>query len=559
MKLPTTTKFPPKLLLFFVLILGLNLLQSSVTELIQDEAYYWFYAQNLAWGYFDHPPMVAGIIWLGKLFFSGELGIRFISCLLQIGTFLILWSCIDNPIKKKYTLHFTLLVFSMTLVNAYGFLTLPDTPLLFFTAVFLWVYKRFLQKQSIGWAIGLGLIMGALMYSKYHAVLVIVFVLLSNLSLLKNPKAWLAVAVALVSYIPHFIWLFENDFVSIQYHLFERPNRPYDFNDYTLGFLINLVAIFGLTFPWVYRSLFKTKNTDTFTKALTYLVYGILLFFFISSFNRRIQTQWIVVISIPMIILVFNKLLTDKTTRKWIFRMGIVNAIILLVLRVGLVYPALFPITYETHGNKTWIADLKEKSEGVPIVFENSYHQAPLYSFYANVPSFSLNTIEYRQNQYDITSTETDFQGKNIVYVSKDSTGADFKFTKLRGGDYYGKRINKYQSGRKLRCIIPENENFSLADSKTHTMLVYNPYTHDIPKNELVFNIAYTNTTKKVKEVVPLSVSYQNNTAVLKAKDSTMVHFKLPKTTVKSPGYFKLSIADYGLPSGINSTTITLQ
>lgn len=40
----------------------LNLVQASITELIYDEAYYWYYAQNLAWGYFDHPPMVAFMI-----------------------------------------------------------------------------------------------------------------------------------------------------------------------------------------------------------------------------------------------------------------------------------------------------------------------------------------------------------------------------------------------------------------------------------------------------------------------------------------------------------------
>ena len=37
----------------------LNLLQAGLTGLLDDEAYYWVYAQYPAWGYFDHPPMIA--------------------------------------------------------------------------------------------------------------------------------------------------------------------------------------------------------------------------------------------------------------------------------------------------------------------------------------------------------------------------------------------------------------------------------------------------------------------------------------------------------------------
>ena len=46
-------------LLFLGLFFVINLLQSTYTGLLEDEAYYWVWSENLAWGYFDHPPMVA--------------------------------------------------------------------------------------------------------------------------------------------------------------------------------------------------------------------------------------------------------------------------------------------------------------------------------------------------------------------------------------------------------------------------------------------------------------------------------------------------------------------
>ena len=35
---------------------------AAVAPLIDDEAYYWLWAQRLDWGYLDHPPLIAWLI-----------------------------------------------------------------------------------------------------------------------------------------------------------------------------------------------------------------------------------------------------------------------------------------------------------------------------------------------------------------------------------------------------------------------------------------------------------------------------------------------------------------
>jgi len=65
------------LLLFFII----NFLQIIFSEIIEDEAYYWVWSQDLAFGYFDHPPLVALWIRISSLFFDGEMGVRFFSTL----------------------------------------------------------------------------------------------------------------------------------------------------------------------------------------------------------------------------------------------------------------------------------------------------------------------------------------------------------------------------------------------------------------------------------------------------------------------------------------------
>jgi hypothetical protein len=60
------------------LFLAVNLTQALLTNLTYDEAYYWLYSQHLAWGYYDHHPLIALFIKSGYTVFQNELGLRLI-------------------------------------------------------------------------------------------------------------------------------------------------------------------------------------------------------------------------------------------------------------------------------------------------------------------------------------------------------------------------------------------------------------------------------------------------------------------------------------------------
>lgn len=549
-------KFPRLFIVLLAVVFVLNLVQASITELIYDEAYYWHYAQDLAWGYFDHPPMVALLVAMGGWIFPGELGVRFMATLLSLATYVLLWLMIDNPKKREYVPHFFLLVFSFTLMNAYGFLTLPDTPLLFFTALFLWFYKRYLSSPTWGTAVWLGVVMACLMYSKYHGILVILFVILSNLRLLADKRAWFAVIVALICYLPHFIWLQKNDFVPLGFHLSERPNQAYSFGEFTLGYFLNLIAIIGLLFYWVYAALFRYRDKDLFSKALRYLVYGVILFFFISSFSRRVQAQWAIVISIPLLLIAFEDLLGHPKARKWMYRMGWVSLLLLLYARAWLVHHPLFPMLYETHGNKAWVRELHHRAGEVPVVFENSYRLAPKYEFYSGVPAMSLNNYMYRKNQYSIDGSEEEFRGKRVAYVTQYRDSGDFSYTNIGGTEYFGVFIDDFQSYRRLECLVEKPENGIL-----HGLKVYNPYPFEIALGDLKYTISYSNAYKQVKETLPLKVNMvPGQSPLLQPRDTAHYTFDLPlPKQVGKPVYFRIGISEHGLPAGLNGTPIKLR
>lgn len=547
----------PKLFLYLLgAIFIINLLQAHYTELIFDEAYYWYYAQNLAWGYFDHPPMVAWLIKLSSIFFNGELGVRFMSCMLSAATFILLWLMIDHPKKKDYVLHFFAIAFSMTLLNAYGFFTLPDTPLLFFTAFFLWIYKKFIVKPSALLALFLGITMAAMMYSKYHAVLVIVFVLLSNIKLVKNRYAWFAVVIAVLFYTPHFLWLYDHDFVSIKYHLFERPNQAYSFTKFTAKYFLDLITLFGFTFPLVYYILYKTKPTDKFIKSLVFLTYGVILFFFLSSFSKRTQAQWIIVICIPLVVLIFNYIINHEKIRKWFFRLSIVNIIVLLFLRIGLIYEPIFPIVFETHGNKEWVDRLDYEVWDIPVVFENSWRNASMYQFYSGRKATSLNNIMFRQNQYSIDNSTAELQHKRIFYASKYTPKPGFVFPRRDGSKYYGGYVDRFESYRKLKCIV-EADSIKLDLNQEFKLQIYNPYEVDIPLEKLKYGLAYLNNYKEVIQLQQISPSLEDSSIlVLKSNDTTNFTFKLLNAKMGVPEYFRIGISENNLPYGLNGINI---
>ncbi|MBT8236058.1 MAG: glycosyltransferase family 39 protein [Bacteroidia bacterium] len=543
-------KWPKQFFYFLVALFLINILQASFTQLIFDEAYYWHFAQEMAWGYFDHPPMVAALIKISSFLFSGELGVRFLSCLLGIGTVVLLWDTISNSDKIGYIPHFFLLIFAMPLLNAYGFLTLPDTPLLFFTAFFLWTYKKYLEGPTILLSLLLGVLMAALMYSKYHAFLVIFLVFLSNLSLIKDKYAWLALLIGIVCYTPHLYWLWENNWVSIKYHLFDRPNRAYEFMDFTLGYLLNLILIFGLIFPVVYYSIFRQRPDSMFKRCLLFLVLGFLTFFFVSSFNRRVQTQWIIIVCIPAVLLTYDFILRHSTSSKWLYKLGIASAAILLFARLGLIYEPLFPVAYETHGNKEWAQTVANVAQERPVVFVNSYRNAPMYAFYSEGTSFSLNNMMYRKNQYSIDSSEEKVRGKDVLVISKKRRYEEYEFTTGRGGTQTGMLKKNFHSYRKLEAIISAP---IPRDADTLVLEVINPYPFSVNVEDLSFGMAYLNSYKQVMETHATEIILNDGELpILRAEDTLRCRILIPDPRIDTHSYLRVGISENTLFWGLN-------
>jgi hypothetical protein len=402
-------------LAFYGTWLLLGLMQAGLTELQDDEAYYWVYGQYLDWGYFDHPPMIALLVKMGSSILPGELGVRLFPLLLNVFTLLI----IEKLIDKKNPLLFYAIALSMAVISLMGFMAVPDTPLIFFTALFFLCYKRFIGKNSFLNMFLLGLSIAFLFYSKYHAVLVVLFVVISNPRLFLKYKFWLAGLIAFLLYVPHLWWQEEHGWVSFRYHLFESNVNAYK-PSFTLEYIAGQFFLPGPIAGLILLPaaiLYKPKTS--LERSLRFAMIGIYGFFLLSSFRGKVEANWTSPALVPLIILSHQYLNEKLKWQKLLFKLLPITLFLVLFARVVMIVDIvpLKAIKERFHSWKDWPAEMKKRTKGLPIVFSNSYQRASKYWFYTGQMTLSQNLYTERKNNYNFWPVEKEMLLKPVYLL----------------------------------------------------------------------------------------------------------------------------------------------
>lgn len=414
---------------FFTSWILINLWQAATTQLLDDEAYYWIYSRFPAWGYFDHPPMIAWLIRAGTLLFPGEIGVRFFIVLLNTATVLV----IEKLLTRKDPWLFYAICAAMAVVQLGGIVAVPDLPLMFFIAVYFLVLRRFFDRMSIGRSIVLGISIALMMYSKYHGVLLVLFTLLSNPRLLLRYQTYIAAFVAVLLFLPHINWQLVHDLPSVQYHLFERNASSYRIS-FTAEYLAGQVLLCGPLIGWLLLySASVYKPATPVERAMKWSLAGIYIFFLLSSLKGRVEANWTIPAFVPLIVLSHQQLISQLNQRRWIFRL--LPYSLVLIFAVRLFYAADLPRSNkfskdEVHGNSEWIGAIMSRVGNQNLVVLNSYQTPSKYFFYTGRQALGLNTPEYRRNNFNFWPIERGFIGKPALVTGRfDSTYLVDRFT----------------------------------------------------------------------------------------------------------------------------------
>ena len=246
-----------------VWLLGLTLVRlvaAAVIPYTEDEAYYRLWAQHLALGYYDHPPMMAWWIAIGQgLVGDTPFGARLLAVLASGLTSLLIYRIGALAGLSERASSRAALWYNFTFLVAFGgYLIVPDAPASFFWVLTLYAVLRATAEgfdQGKIWWLTAGATAGLALLSKYSALFfapglgIWLFTSQTGRKQLLRPGPWLAALVALSLFGLNIYWNLQHGLVSFEKQfgrVAAETWTPLRFVDFALGqwVLINpLVAV----------------------------------------------------------------------------------------------------------------------------------------------------------------------------------------------------------------------------------------------------------------------------------------------------------------------------
>ncbi len=362
-----------------------------------DETYYWVWSQKPQLSYFDHPPLVAWLFWLGHPFEMFGNAVRWPGVLLGHCT-LILWFYIWKELDPRYQERFRNWLWIALLSPLIGFGSLiitPDLPVIFFwSASLLFVLRALRTKEKSEYAL-LGLALGFGFLAKYHIVLFALFLLLY----LSFEKKWsetsfskivVTLVLGLVACSPVLIWNYQNQFESFLFQLNHGLGREgYEFF-WTWSYVLAQLFVLFPTTVWI---ALKAKPSPS-QKILLYFGWGPLLFFLLSSFKGLVEVNWPIV-GYPALLAV--AVLGASTSRqlKLLYATAVLWLMIFLTLVSQLFYPWL-PSAPEKLAELSQFQTIVDVQKKYSPLYGSTYQMSSWVWYQTKVPFYKLHEMSRR-------------------------------------------------------------------------------------------------------------------------------------------------------------------
>ena len=338
------------LVLFFLItitLLRIYALYVSPIELSVDEAQYWHWSQNIEFGYFTKPPMIAWAIALStSVFGNEEWAVRLFSPLIHFFISLILWATSQFAFGAKAGKLAALIWIFTPAASLGSFIISTDTPLLLFWSFsILFIFKLFRNETNLI-AILAGISIGLAFLSKYAALYFVIFFIMwwliydrnKDLSI-KNIFTILLTIMLVAS--GNIYWNYINEFVTVSHTVSNANLTKIIFNlTNVISFLSSQLLVFGPIFLLLYIFLIF----DCFLKKgklslLAFLSFPIIILITIQSFLKISNPNWAITAYIGATIILSAYIIIQKHNfLRIFFKVGfIINFVLsIFILKVTL-------------------------------------------------------------------------------------------------------------------------------------------------------------------------------------------------------------------------------
>lgn len=278
--------------------IAIRMLFAGNIELLREEAYYWNYAQNLAPGYLDHPPMVALLISLGtSLFGNTEFGVRIGALVCWLITAIFTYRLTAKIFNTETAMKAVALIAVLPAFFATGFVLTPDAPLIAAWAGCLYfLYNGFIEENEKAWYM-VGICLGIGLVSKYTIVflgLAIVAYMIIDKNSRKwflRPQPYLAAIIAILIFSPVIYWNFQNDWASFLFQSTRRLGGSSSlYTPELIGCILALITPVGLwSLVQVVRKKHPNFTAHKFCLVMTLVPLAVVFFF---SLTKQVKLNW---------------------------------------------------------------------------------------------------------------------------------------------------------------------------------------------------------------------------------------------------------------------------
>jgi 4-amino-4-deoxy-L-arabinose transferase-like glycosyltransferase len=277
---------------------------AALTPLSFDEAYYWLWSRHLAFGYLDHPPLIALVIRAGTAIFGDtSFGVRFVPWLLSVAASWAVWRAGTLILGNAYAGVLAALFFNlMPMIGIEALAATPDAPQIAAAAFLLLALAKVAQTARGAWWIAAGIAAGFGLLSKYTGFFLGAGIVVW-LAAVPKERRWflsfwpyLGAAIALVMFLPVVVWNAEHDWISFAMQ-FGRVGA----GGWTLRYLGEfLAAQLGLATPFLavlgtagIVAILRSREAMASRLALpAAMIAPAAIYFLWHSLHDRVQGNW---------------------------------------------------------------------------------------------------------------------------------------------------------------------------------------------------------------------------------------------------------------------------
>jgi len=433
------------LLLFIALLLlkaalAIGFILHGGLGLGPDEAQYWTWSKQLAWGYYSKPPGIAWQIWLGtKLLGDNELGVRIGAVVLGTLIPLAVYWLAREAALRPFTCFAAGLVMAFCPLGLLStFLAITDGGLVLFWTLACIVVVRALRvaEPPDYLLLGLCILGGALFKWPIYYFWGLVIVLMIVYPWFRSLKVIGGVLISLGGLLPSLIWNAQHDWVTFRHVAATVQGGHGDPGGNVGSFLAQQAALLSpLIFLLLILAASRLIRGNGISKPIKFCGWsavGLLALFALLSIFKKMQGNWCDFIYPPAIVFLCWYALESVAWGKWLLWPGVLLSVLLSAAAFSI--PKMdIPWRYNPfRQNLGWGVLGKTLTEQgynpqQDFLLSDKYQMTSLLSFYApgQKRAYFLNLLGSRLNQFSFWPSVAEEQKNKTGYFVVAENRAD--------------------------------------------------------------------------------------------------------------------------------------